>query len=192
MPNIKTRQPVNFLAGTTHTHALYGEYLVLERLPRTPGTNPRAVIRFLRTGSTLNVQVNNLYTDRVKDPRHPTVFGVGYLDMPGVPPRGAVLRYAYDLWANMLKRAYGGYDNNPGVTVEKRWHSFRQFVDTLHMVPGYELWATGENVHLDKDIRVPGNREYSLSACSFVPAHENIRDSASRRWSKRPPTEHNG
>lgn len=78
---------------------------------------------------------------------------------------------AYHIWLGMLKR---GYDldfkkRNPSYTnctVCKEWKNFDSFHKWYneHYIEGY---------HLDKDILVKGNREYSPDKCCFVPASIN-------------------
>ena len=40
------------------------------------------------------------------------------------------------------------------------------------------------DVHLDKDLRVPENRMYSLSTCQLIPAKENTAAARNKRWGK--------
>ena len=76
----------------------------------TGRSNKRAVIRFIESGYTCNIQLSNLTTGKIKDRRQPSVYGVGYLDTNiTIPKRGdSIARSIYDLWSNMLKRRYGG------------------------------------------------------------------------------------
>ena len=74
---------------------------------------------------------------------------------------------SYYAWAGMLKRAYSEQyrEKNPtysDVTVCKEWHSFRAF---------REWWLNNhrEGYELDKDLLMPGNREYGPDACVYVP-----------------------
>lgn len=144
----------------------------------------RAIIKVLETGTVLNVQMGNLEAGKWKDYRKPSVYGVGYIGSDiKIPERGTYIRRAYDLWANMLKRAYGGYqDSYKGVTVDVRWHSFTNFLNTFIDIEGYDLWEKGEDVHLDKDLA--GKNLYSLDTCVFIPASDNIKESSTRRWAK--------
>ena len=87
----------------------------------------------------------------------------------------STIRRAYDLWANMLKRCYQKYSGcYKNCRVDKRWHSFKNFLNSLPELPGYDAWERGENVHLDKDTRVKNNHLYSKDTCQFIPAHENV------------------
>lgn len=158
----------------------YGTVEVLKNL----GTRPvKLIVRFVATGYITECRATNLVSGKVKDHRLPSVYGVGYLDGVRIQPRGTEQRRIYDLWANMLKRAYGGYDASyHDVTVDKAWHSFKTFLNTFSDIPNYQDFLDGKDVHLDKDLRVLGNRTYSLSTCQFVPALENTTAARNKRW----------
>ena len=149
--------------------------------------HPRVVIEVLSTGTILDVQQGNLLNGKFNDYRERSVYGVGYIGSSlKLPGRGAysIVRRIYDLWANMLKRAYGGYKTSyTGVTVDARWHNFTTFLSTVSQLPGYAEWERGEiPMALDKDVRGVEKRIYSLDTCSFIPSTENVRESALRRW----------
>jgi len=169
-----------------------GVLQILEVLPTLKGvagrSNRRAVVRFIDTGFVTNVQLSNIPANKVKDQRLPSVYGVGFLDGIKLPPRGrTTTRRLYDLWANMLKRCYcvAALKIDPSyvdVNVDKRWHSFRQFINTITLVEGYQEWEDGVDVHLDKD--VAGTRTYGTH-CIFLPANENLTLAANKRWTKK-------
>lgn len=150
------------------------------------GTRPtKLIVQFVSTGYITECRATNLVSNKVKDHRLPSVYGVGYLDGIRVQPRGTEQRRIYDLWANMLKRAYGGYDKSyTDVTVDKAWHSFKTFLNTFGDIPNYESFLNGDDVHLDKDLRVPENRMYSLQTCQFISAIENTTHARNKRWGK--------
>ena len=163
------------------------EYTPGKRLPNNRKIHPRVTIQFIESGWVGNVQSTNIAAGKVKDYREKTVYGVGYLDTDlKIPMRGdSVIRRVYDLWANMLKRCYGGYDTcYKGCTVDKRWHSFKNFLNSVQNLEGYERWERGEDMHLDKDIKCKGNKVYSADTCMFVTAHDNVVDALNRRWHK--------
>lgn len=159
-----------------------GTVVVLKNL----GTRPtRLIVQFEATGYITECRATNLISNKVKDHRLPTVYGVGYLDGIHVQPRGTEQRRIYDLWSNMLRRAYGGYDiSYADVTVDKSWHSFKTFLNTFSDIPNYEAFIRKEDVHLDKDLRVPENRVYSLQTCQFVSAIDNTTHARNKRWGK--------
>ena len=85
----------------------------------------------------------------------PTVNGVRLLDP------------AYRAWAGMLNRAYdpkyhARYPTYVGVTVCEEWHSFSAFRT-------WWLDHYRDDGHMDKDLLVVGNREYSPWSCLYVP-----------------------
>jgi len=168
-----------------------GKIKILEIIPKSnlPGhSNRRAVIRFVKSGWVANVQMSNIPLGKIKDKRKPTVYGVGYIDTSlKIPKRNtnSYIRTAYDLWANMLKRCYGDkasrnwkYYND--VTVDKRWHSFRHFISTLHMVKGYDKWLKDSSMHLDKDLNK--SKVYDINSCVFMSAADNAKLACLKRW----------
>lgn len=144
--------------------------------------HPRATIKFLKTGSVLNLMTPAIASGHFSDPRKPSVYGVGYIGSEiKIPSRGEYIRRVYDLWANMLRRCYGEYDGQyKNCIVDKRWHNFTNFLNTIVDVKGYDEWERGENVHLDKDLS--GERIYSRDTCQFISASDNIQEGLSRRW----------
>ena len=117
-------------------------------------------------------------------PRKP-VHGVGtndahYMTTPTV--NGAMLwDPAYRAWASMMQRAYDKkfhekQQTYSDVTVCKDWHSFSAF--RAWWLDNYK-----EGWELDKDLLVPGNREYGPDTCIYIPSRLNaftIDRSASR------------
>ena len=162
-----------YCVGSTHTTS-QGDVVVLEEL-----ADRFVVVRFLNTDYVTKCKTTNIVSDKVKNHRLPSVYGVGYLDGIKIQPRGTEQRRLYDLWANMLRRAYTEYT---ACTVAKEWHSFRTFLNSISDVPGFDLFLAGDNVHLDKDIRLGACGVYSVRHCSFVPQFENLSDAANRRW----------
>ena len=162
-----------------------GTIEVLKNLGKPNGTHTRLIVRFIDTGYVTECQASNLASGKVKDHKVPSVYGVGYLDGIKIQPRGTEQRRIYDLWANMLKRTYGGYDASyEDVTVHPLWHSLRNFMNTFTNIPNYQDFLDGKDVHLDKDLRVPENRMYSLKTCQFISAKENTDAARAKRWGK--------
>lgn len=190
IPNAGARKCTSkYVAGTTVNTASgtvrFLEVLNLREARERGFSNARAIVEFTATGYVVNCQLSNLVAGKVKDMRAPSVYGVGYLDSDlRIPTResGAELRRLYDLWANMLRRCYTNEPGYEGCTVDSRWHSFRNFMNTIQDVPGYPEWCFGEKLHLDKDLRVPGNRVYSRDTCMLVAPKDNLSDAANRRW----------
>lgn len=95
------------------------------------------------------------------------VFGVGINDIPEYTKGTKV----YLVWKSMLARCYSPYTRrtNPayeGCSVCEEWltlSNFRKWFEENYR----------EGCQLDKDILIPGNKEYSPSACCFVPQEIN-------------------
>lgn len=161
------------------------EYIPSKLLENGKRQRARAIIKFINSGWVCNVQVSNIKSGHIEDCRAKTVYGVGYLDTNiKIPARGtSPIRKAYDLWANMLRRCYGGYARcYTDCTVDVRWHSFKNFLNALPELDGYDEWVSGKDMHLDKDIKVKGSRIYSKDTCMFVPASVNTSVGSYKRW----------
>ena len=187
MSKMTTKYKVGSIHNTPKGKIKILDYTAGKRLPNNRRLHPRATIKFIDSGWVCNVQTCNIVSGHIEDCRRKTVYGVGYLDTNlKIPARGtSVIRRAYDLWANMLKRCYGEYDTcYKDCKVDKRWHSFKNFLNSIQELEGYERWERGENMHLDKDIKCKGNKIYSADTCMFVTEHDNIVDALNRRWHK--------
>ena len=126
---------------------------------------------------------------KVKNPYHPSVCGIGCLGLmkDGSKPittygNGKHIR-EYDLWHSMITRCYSDkfHEECPtykDCTVCERWLVFSNFLEDLPLIDGYELWRDNPNsrVSLDKDIKVQGNKVYSLDTCKFVSKSENSKE----------------
>lgn len=167
-----------------------GDILILARtkkqkLPNGKTKHPRAVIQFVKTGTIIDVQTCNIKAGKFSDFMEPTVYGVGFLGSNiHIPARGCIIRRIYDLWTNMLKRAYGGYKTSyTGCTVDPRWHNFTTFLSTITEVEGYDEWeANPDKMCLDKDIKLGYHKIYSKDHCKFVTRTVNVQDQLHRRW----------
>lgn len=78
----------------------------------------------------------------------------------------------YNTWTDMLARGYSkGLKNKypvylANVTVNSHWFPFLSFKSWMEN----QNW---EGLELDKDILIMGNREYSKTACAFIPRYLN-------------------
>lgn len=174
-----------YKVGSTHS-TKKGVIKVIDYVPgyrKSDGrkVQGRATIKFLKTGTVLNLATPAIGTGHFSDCREPSVYGVGYIGSDiKIPDRGEYIRRVYDLWSNMLKRCYGEYPGQyKNCTVDKRWHNFTNFLNTIVEVDGYGDWERGEDVHLDKDFT--DSREYGRDTCQFVQASVNVREISSRR-----------
>lgn len=72
---------------------------------------------------------------------------------------------------NSQWKDYGGR----GVILSEEWHNLESFIRDADKIPGWdeESYMSGL-LELDKDIRVPGNKKYSLETCKWVTHKENM------------------
>lgn len=146
------------------------------------------IVKFENTGYVKRTHAKSLKDGQVKNPYHPSVYGVGYLG-EGVKTRidGVVSRF-YVLWKGMLARCYSQIFQNTkpsyiGCTVCDRWHNYQNFYQDIQSLPCYEIWLDPvNNYQLDKDIKFPGNKIYSPESCMFVPESVNAQDAMYRRF----------
>ena len=103
------------------------------------------------------------------------VHGVGINDLPSTTESyidGKQIRMSdYDAWKGMLQRCYSTkyqakYTAYIGCTVHPDWlyrSNFKKWHDDNYVM-GY---------HLDKDILIPDNKQYSAENCVYVPPYIN-------------------
>lgn len=144
-------------------------------------------------------QWGNLKRGELKNPFHPSVYGVGYLgvdengEVPKTRINGAKTR-EYKLWHNMLKRCYSDkvHEKQPtykNVTVCDRWKCYSNFLEDLSKIKGYDLWENhpNERIALNKDIYYTelgiftDEKEYSLLTTRFITDGENTQEMLDRR-----------
>lgn len=90
---------------------------------------------------------------------------------------GSKTTMCYNSWNYMIRRCYDPYVINKGnnlvyqdVFVCDEWHNFQNFAEWYYE----NIYAIGnEQMHLDKDILVKGNKVYSPETCVFVPQRIN-------------------
>lgn len=102
----------------------------------------------------------------VKNPYKRIVSGVGFFGVGGYKSKDK----AYSHWSHMLRRCYSDdyghtYDNS---AVEEIWHDYQNFAKWF-----YQNWQGNNDVALDKDILVKGNKIYSPQTCTLVPENLN-------------------
>ena len=146
------------------------------------------VIQFLNTGFEAVVQLGNIKSGKVKDPRSPSVCGVGISGTKYPSRVNGVLTKEYELWSNMLKRCYSDtlkkkYPTYEGCKVSDNFKSYEYFYEWCNSQVGFDNDGNGNSFQLDKDLLVKGNKVYSEDSCVFVPTEINsllVKSEASR------------
>lgn len=89
----------------------------------------------------------------------------------------------YEVWHQMLNRCYNSKSNKSynGCTVYEPWKTLSIFINDMKSIPGYKDWRKNPGKwSLDKDILVPGNREYVPGKVQFVDCRVNSREAVQR------------
>lgn len=132
-------------------------------------------VQFKTTGELVKTTYRQFKNGKIKSHFTPSVYGVGYtgyektIDENGKPTK------SYSVWTNMLMRSYSDkyqkkYPTYRGCCVCTEWlnySNFKKWYDENY----YEI--DGEQMALDKDILVKGNKTYSPHTCVFVPKNIN-------------------
>ena len=134
--------------------------------------NSRNVTVEFDNGYRINAQLDSILKGRVSFPFHPSVYGVGCLGVGEyLASHKRKHTKTYKVWHSMMARCY----SNSGLasrstymdcSVYEGWHCFQNFAK-WYEDNYYEI--EGEQMHLDKDILVKGNKVYSPDTCVFVP-----------------------
>lgn len=113
----------------------------------------------------------------VKNPYDRSVFGIGCLgEGPYKTRNGQANTVYYSVWMAMLQRCYvekykTKYSAYHGMcTVCDEWLNFQNFA-AWYIENHYEVSG---RLHLDKDIKVPGNKVYAPDVCLLVPQRINM------------------
>lgn len=146
--------------------------------------NTCVTIRFIDTRYETVVSLYSINKGQVHDRYRPAICGIGYID-DRFPIEPKIRQKAYMMWHAMLKRCTDPDNHNYNdVTVDPRWHSFKNFFEDIQQLEGYDRWLTERYIALDKDIKVKGNRVYAKEFCKFVTVGENAIDAISRKMEK--------
>lgn len=123
----------------------------------------------------LTVESSQLRRGTLKNPNHPVFLGVGYMGQGKFKSKGrdGKFTFEYQHWSNMLTRCYSEkwkekYPSYLPVSCCSDWHDFQGFAEWCGKQPiQHPGW------HLDKDLLLRGNKQYSPSVCVFLPQEVN-------------------
>lgn len=124
-----------------------------------------------------HVTYTNFIRGNVKNPYDKTVSGIGFLgDGDYVAWKNGKHTPVYLAWKNMIDRCYCEnksymYPAYFGIcTVSSDWHNFQVFAKWY-----FDNWYEVDGrLHIDKDILVPGNKEYGAERCILLPQRINM------------------
>nr|DAJ41339.1 MAG TPA: hypothetical protein [Caudoviricetes sp.] len=118
-----------------------------------------------------NATYQSFKNSLIKCPYEKRVYGVGYLGEGKYKSKenGKITR-VYKTWQHMLERCYDEkYQKRQPTykdcTVCEEWHNFQNFAEWYYN-NYYKI--EGQQMNLDKDILIKGNKVYSPETCIFV------------------------
>lgn len=121
---------------------------------------------------------SNFKTGQIKNPYDKALFGVGYIGDGKWMVKDEDGNYSrvYMCWMHMIERCY--YEKNKELhpayfgisTVCEEWHNFQNFAEWYSK----KEYPVNERLHLDKDIKYPGNMFYSPYHCLLTPQRINM------------------
>ncbi|AUR91783.1 winged helix-turn-helix DNA-binding domain protein [Vibrio phage 1.164.O._10N.261.51.A7] len=173
------KPPTDMNVGVKHQTLNFGE------LEITGYESAVAVsVIFTRTGYECVTESSKIRKGSVKDPFVPIVSGVGFFGVGKHRARvGSHRSPTYNVWKNMLARCYDKdvQAKNPhyiGCSVCEEWHNFQNFAEWYES----NKPSTCGDYHLDKDIKIKGNRIYSPDACSIISPQLNSEASNAKNY----------
>ncbi len=178
-----------FFDGSVHVSAKCGAFKVLGKVRGWSKDHPDPLYRieFKNPAFIYDVRYSAMSRLAVSNPYYPRVAGVGCMG-EGVWKSRIAGRQSihYGRWSDMLKRCYSGRSllsesgkSYADCTVGVRWQNFQNFCDDISKKEHYHEWLKDQSAwHLDKDMKIKGNRIYDDEFCEFISAHDNLRDGA--------------
>lgn len=169
-------------AGSVYKSNNHGEMKIIEYKTATDVT-----VEFIKTGYRCATSLAAIKAGNVRDYLSKTLYGVGFIGV-GKYKTGERSRpcKAFIKWKNMFVRCY---DNDyqlksptyKGCEVAEVWHNYQNFAEWFY--DNYE-----DGLHLDKDIKVPGNKVYGPDTCTFVTGSDNTIAAKAKSYRFRSPS----
>lgn len=126
-------------------------------------------VKFVDTKTVLEVHASSLSSGSIKDPRYPTVYGIGYIGEGSYQPKHNAKEY--DLWKGILRRVHESTESRQKHVCEE-WKCFQTFCIDLPKIENYDSWVSGKPYQLDKDSK-SDSLLYSIDTCIFLSKEDN-------------------
>lgn len=135
-------------------------------------------VRFIDTGEEKVTRAHLIKKGSVRGFLTKTVYGVGFLGIGSYSASSD--KRAYISWKSMMDRCYSDklhsrYPTYKSCIVCEEWRNFQNFAEWY-----YDNYIEG--YHLDKDIKVKGNKIYSPETCMFVTQRDNVAHATSKDY----------
>ena len=163
----KTKTPRDMETGTVHKTSNSGLLIIVKYL-----TTKTVTVKFIGFDHEITVPAGRIRKGTVKNVMAPSVFGKGYI---GLGVYSATKdKKAYRIWVRMLQRCYSveylsKYPTYKGCSVSKEWLNLQTFTSWFYKDSNYE-----DGLHLDKDLKLRGNKVYSAVSCLFISCKLNV------------------
>ena len=162
-----------------------GEFTIIEEILDNTTKDRLFRIRFNNTGYETISSYSAIRHGRVKDKLLPSVANVGYIGNVRENITDPDIICFYKPWNDMINRCYNTNDKDYhlygglGITVDKRWFCFENFLYDAKLLPGYQYKKAYPNIYqLDKDyfqLNIPkSKRIYSNKTCAWISKYDNI------------------
>jgi hypothetical protein len=162
--------PVDMQVGTIHATKSCGDLRVISY----KGVYD-VDVEFIKTGYVTKTRSTHVRDGLIKDPLHPTIYGVGFLGVGEYKTnrRGKPTK-EYSTWKGMISRCYDirseeRYSTYKECSVAEVWHNFQNF--SKWFAENYP--KDGCKYQIDKDLLSIGNKVYSPKTCILVPPFIN-------------------
>lgn len=170
-----TKTPKDMVFGTVHTTKNNGDLVILQYCNATT-----VYYRFIKTGYVSFATSRHIRSGEVRDRLFPSVYGVGYLGVGEYRARNQKsFNHYFTTWRSMIQRCYSEnlhkkYPTYKDCTVCEDWINFQNFAKWYE--DNYP--NDDKEYHLDKDIKIKGNKIYSPDTCLFVSPFDNISEAS--------------
>lgn len=123
-------------------------------------------------------QYCNFKSGSIKNPFHPSIYGVGITGDKYPRSINCKMTKEYDTWIHILQRCFDDRlkEKQPSYIDKEccdEWLYYPNFYEWLHNQPNFDKWYSGKRWAIDKDILVKGNKVYSPDVCCLIPQNVN-------------------
>lgn len=166
----------SFFIGEVHKNTKGHEFEIIEI-----HKNQKRKIKFINTGYEIVTTTKEIKSGQIRDWYAPDVCGVGVVTDKFKDKSN---HYLHGRWSMMLARCYNpnckSYKDYGalGVTVCKEWHYFPNYIKDIESLPNaHKLKGKdSKNWHIDKDIKIPGNKVYSKDTVMIISKLQNVQE----------------
>lgn len=172
--------PLDMIEGSVFNTRNYGKVKIIKYINWI-----KVKIVFLSSGSIEEARAGDIRKGKIRDRMQPSVCGVGFIGCGKHNPKNKTGKNtdSYTKWLSMLTRCYSDklHASSPTYTsceVCEEWQDYQCFAEWFD--DNYP--KDGKDYHLDKDIKIEGNKIYSPDNCLFVTSYENASKSGEKSF----------